>query len=55
MRRPEGSISLERLLEAVNSLQEPERTSVVNALREHDPDTHYFTQHDGRIEAEVVG
>ena len=54
MRRPEGRVSLERLLEAVNSLREPERVVVVSALREHDPQTRYFVQHDGRVEAEVV-
>ena len=54
MRRPSGRVSLERLLEAVNSLPEAERIVVADALREHDPNTRYFTQRDGRIEAEVI-
>lgn len=54
MRRPEGRVSLGRLLEAVNSLPGPERASVVRALKEHDPQTRYFVQHDGRVEAEIA-
>jgi hypothetical protein len=54
MRRPEGQVHLERLLDAVNSLEPPVRRVVLAALREHDPNTRYFTVHDGRVEAERV-
>jgi len=54
MRWPTGRVHLERLLEAVNSLPQPTRAEVVSALKLHDPDTHYFTQRDGRVEAEMV-
>ncbi len=51
MRRPTGRVTLENLLEAVNTLPVPMRQEVVAALRAVDPRTRYFTQHDGRIEA----
>jgi hypothetical protein len=51
MSRPEGGVNLTRLLEAVNSLAEPTRREVLAALKEHDPHTHYYTLHDGRVDA----
>lgn len=54
MRQPNGSVQLENLMEALNSLPEPTRREVLEALRVHDRYHHYFTQHDGRIEAERV-
>jgi hypothetical protein len=52
MRQPIGGITLEKLLEAVNSLPPPTRQEIVAALKAVDPRIHYFTQHDGRVEAE---
>lgn len=54
MRRPTGRVHLERLLEAVNSLPPATRAEVTSALKAHDPRTHYFTQRDGRVEAETA-
>jgi hypothetical protein len=54
MREPRGLVRLANLLDTVNSLPLPERAAVVAALKLHDPGNSYFTQSDGRIEAERV-
>jgi hypothetical protein len=51
MSRPEGQVSLTRLVEALNSLDPEMRAAAVAALRVHDPNTRYFLMRDGRVDA----
>lgn len=52
MSRPIGKIDLEHVLDALNDLPPEHRRAALEALRRHDPETRYFTLHDGRIDAQ---
>ncbi len=49
-----GRVELARLLDALNAVDPGSRRALVIALREHDPETRYFTTHDGRVDAVPV-
>jgi hypothetical protein len=51
MSKPIGVVPLTRILDAINSLKPEHRAPALVALREADPDTRYFTLHDGRVDA----
>lgn len=53
--RKQGKVDLERLLDALNSLEHEVRAKALAALREHDPATRYYTLHDGRADAAADG
>ena len=51
MAKPFGTVDLQRIVEMLNALPEATRREVLPVLREHDPDTRYYVQADGRVDA----